>query len=158
MAPVHVGIPWLATSTFVASSPWGDASDDVTLVATGTQQYRWGSIHATSESGLCPTLPRDAALEAVSSGDRTTFGRYTACGLQARSHPQTDLMASRAVVYSAPQNRCGAGGLVHHHRSLFHRAAIRQRRDGNVRIVRHVGHPNHFWDRVLIRIRDRACW
>ena len=49
LAPVHVGIPWLATATFVASSPWGDASDDVTLVATGTQQYLWGSSHATSE-------------------------------------------------------------------------------------------------------------
>ena len=36
MAPVHVGLPWLATATLVASSPWGDASDDVTLVATGT--------------------------------------------------------------------------------------------------------------------------
>ena len=48
-------------------------------------------------------FPRDAALEAVSSRDRTTLGRYTACGLQARSHPQTDLMASRAVVYSAPR-------------------------------------------------------
>ena len=103
MAPVHVGIPWLATATFVASSPWGDASDDVTLIATGTQQYRWGSSHATLEWGLCTTLPRDAALEAVSSGDRTTFGRYTACGLQAGSHPQTDLMPSTAVVYSAPQ-------------------------------------------------------
>ena len=75
----------------------------MTLVATGTQQYRWGSSHTTSELGLCTTLPRDAALEAVSSGDRTTFSRNTACGLQARSHPQTDLMASRAVVYSAPQ-------------------------------------------------------
>ena len=98
-----LGLPWLATATFVASSPWGDASDGVTLVATGTQQYRWSSSHATSEWGLCMTLPRDAALEAVSSGERTTFGRYTACGLQARSHPQTHLMASRAVVYSAPQ-------------------------------------------------------
>ena len=75
----------------------------MTFVATGTQQYRWGSSHATSEWGLYTTLPRDAALEAVSSGDRTTFGRYTACGLQARSHPQSYLMASRAVVYSAPQ-------------------------------------------------------
>ena len=81
MAPVHVGIPWLAIATFVASSPWGDASDDVILVATGTQQYWWGSRHATSEWGLCTTLPRDAALEAVSSGDKTTLGRYTACGL-----------------------------------------------------------------------------
>ena len=103
MAPVHVGIPWLATATFVASSPWGDASDDLTLVATGTQQYRWDSSHATSEWGLCTTFPRDVALEAVSSGDSTSLGRYTACGLQARSHPQTDFMASRAVVYSAPQ-------------------------------------------------------
>ena len=49
MAPVHVGIPWLATATFVASSPWGDASDDVTLVATGTEQYWCSSSHATSE-------------------------------------------------------------------------------------------------------------
>ena len=49
------------------------------------------------------TFPRDAALDAVSSEDRTTFGVYTACGLQARSHPQTDWMALRAVVYSAPQ-------------------------------------------------------
>ena len=103
MAPVHVGILWLATATFVAWSPWGDASDDVTLVASGTKQYRWGSSHASSEWGLCTTFSRDAALEAVSSGDRTTLGRYTACGLQARSHPQTDFMASRAVVYSAPK-------------------------------------------------------
>ena len=102
MAPVHVGLPWLATATLVALSPWGEASGDVTLVAAGTQQYRWGSSHATSEWGLCVTFPRDAALEAVSSGDRIRVGRYTACGLQARSHPQTDLMASRAVVYSAP--------------------------------------------------------
>ena len=77
MAPVHVGLPWLATATLVALSPWADASDDVSLVATGTQQYRWGSSHATSEWGLCKTFPRDAALEAVSSEDRTTFGRYT---------------------------------------------------------------------------------
>ena len=82
--------------------PRGDTSNDVTLVATGTQQYRRGSRHATSEWGLCVTFPRDTALEAVSSEDRTTFGSYTACGLQARSHPQTHLMASRAVVYSAP--------------------------------------------------------
>ena len=107
MAPVHVGIPRLAGATFVASSPWGDASDDVTLVATGTQQYRWGSSHATSEWGLCTTLPRDAALEAVSSGDRTTLGRYTACGLQARSHPQTDFMASRAPPKLLRSRRAG---------------------------------------------------
>ena len=100
MAPVHVGLPWLATATLVAPSPWGEASDDV--VAAGTQQYRWGSSHATSEWGLCVTFPWDAAREAVSSGDRITFGRYIACGLQARSHPQTDLMASRAAVYAAP--------------------------------------------------------
>ena len=54
--------------------PWGDASDDVTLVATGTQQYRRGSSHATSEWGLSVTFPREAALVAMSSGDRTTFG------------------------------------------------------------------------------------
>ena len=103
MAPVHVGIPWLATATFVASSPWGDASDDVTLVADGTQQYRWGSSHATSEWGLCTTFPRDAALEAMSSGDRTTLDRYTACGLQARSHPQIDFMASWAWYTPLPK-------------------------------------------------------
>ena len=74
MAPVHVGLPWLATATLVAPSPWGEASDDVTLVAAGTQQYRWGSSHATSEWGLCVTFPTDAAPKAVSSGDRTTFG------------------------------------------------------------------------------------
>ena len=55
-------------------------------------------------------------------------------------------------------NCCGAGRLVHHHRPLLHYAAITQRRDGDVRMVRHVGHPDHFRDRVLIRIRDWACW
>ena len=68
-----MGFPWLAAATLVASSPWGDASDDVTLVATGTQQYRRGYRHATSEWRLCVTFLRDAALEAVSSGERTTF-------------------------------------------------------------------------------------
>ena len=48
MAPVHVGLPWLATATLVAPSSWGDASDDVTLVTAATQQYRWGSNYATS--------------------------------------------------------------------------------------------------------------
>ena len=74
MAPFHLGLPWLATATLVALSPWGDASDDVTLVATGTLQYLWGSSHSTSEWGLCITLPREAVLEAVSSRDRGTFG------------------------------------------------------------------------------------
>ena len=43
MTPVHVELPWLAIATLVASSPWGDASDEVTSVATGTQQYRRSS-------------------------------------------------------------------------------------------------------------------
>ena len=102
MAPVHVGLRGLTTAALVAPSSRGDASDDVTLVAAGTEQYRWSSSHATSEWGLSTTFPRDAALEAVSSGDRTACGRYTACGRQVRSHPQTDLMESRAVVYSGP--------------------------------------------------------
>ena len=47
MAPVHVGLPWLATTTLVAPCSWGAASDDVTLVAAGTHKYRWGSSYAT---------------------------------------------------------------------------------------------------------------
>ena len=86
MAPVHVGLPWLAAATLVAPSSCGEASDDVPIVAAGTQQYRWGSSHATSEWKLCTTFPRDAALEAVSSGDRAAFSRYIACGHQATSH------------------------------------------------------------------------
>ena len=39
MAPVHVGLPWLATATLVAPSSWGEASDDVTFVTAGTRQY-----------------------------------------------------------------------------------------------------------------------
>ena len=35
MAPVHVGLPWLATATLVAPPSWGEASDDVTLAAGG---------------------------------------------------------------------------------------------------------------------------
>ena len=102
MAHVHVGLAWLATATLVAPSPWGKASHDVTLVAAGTQQYRRGTSHATSEWRLCTTFPRDAALETMSSWDKTASDRYTACNLQATLRPQTDLMASRAVVYSAP--------------------------------------------------------
>ena len=41
---------------------------------------------------------------------------------------------------------------------MFHRPAITQRRDGDMRIVWHVGHPNHLWDRALIGVRDGACW
>ena len=102
MAPVHVGLPWLAIATLVAPSSWGEASNDVIFVAPGTQQYRWGSSHATFEWGLCTTLPRESALDAVNLGDRAAFGRYTPCGCQDTLQLQTDLMASRAVVYPAP--------------------------------------------------------
>ena len=74
----------------------------MTFVDAGTQQYRWGSSHATSEWGLRTTFHRVSELEAVSSGDRAAFGRYTACDRQDTPHPQTDLMVSRVVVYSTP--------------------------------------------------------
>ena len=79
MSPVQVGLPWLATATLVTPSSWGEALDDVTFATTGTQQYLWGSSHATSKCGLITTPPSNAALEAVSSGERTAFGRYTLC-------------------------------------------------------------------------------
>ena len=97
-------------ATLVTSSSWGEALDDVTFAATGTQQYLWGSNHATSECGLITTLSSDAALEAVSSGERKAFGRYTPCGHQCMSHPQMDLMALRAVIYSAPHTAVERSG------------------------------------------------
>ena len=157
MATVHVGLPWLATATLVASSPWGDASDDVTLVATGTQQYRRGSSHATSEWGLCVTFPRDAALEAVRCRGQDHFRlihRMRPPG-QVASANRLDGVKGRGIL--RPPHRRGSGGLVHHQRALFHRPAIKQRRDGDMRIVWHVGHPNHLRDRALIGVRDGAC-
>ena len=47
MAPVHVGLPWLATATLVAPSSWGEASDDVTL-----------SPLVPSSTGGVPATPR----------------------------------------------------------------------------------------------------
>ena len=74
----------------------------MTFAAAGAQQSRRGSSNAPSERGLCATLPGASALDVVSSGERAAFARYTACGRQDTSHSQTDLIASRAVVYAAP--------------------------------------------------------
>ena len=60
--------------TFMAPSSWGEASNNVSFAAAATQQYRWGSSHATSEWAICTTLPRDSALNAVSSRERAAFG------------------------------------------------------------------------------------
>ena len=73
------------------------------FAATCTEQYVWGSRHATSECGLTMTLPSNAAVEGVSSGERTSFGRCTQRSRPCTSHPHMDLMASSAVVYSAPR-------------------------------------------------------
>ena len=40
----------------------------MTFVAAGTQQYLWGSNHATSKCGLTTTLPSNGALDAINSG------------------------------------------------------------------------------------------
>ena len=80
MAPVHVGLPWLATATLVTPSSGGEASDDVTFTATGTQQYLWGSSNATSECGLTTTLPTNVVLEAINSGEWMSFSPCTPCG------------------------------------------------------------------------------
>ena len=65
-APVHVGLPRLATTTAVTTS-LGEALDDVTFATIGTQQHLWGSSYATSECGLTTTLLGNAALDAVNS-------------------------------------------------------------------------------------------
>ena len=74
----------------------------MTVAATGTQQYLWGSSHATSECGLVTIFFSNAALQAVNSGERTASGQYSPCGHQCTLHPHMILMASSAVVYSAP--------------------------------------------------------
>ena len=70
------------------------------------------------------------------------------------SHPQTDLMASRAAVYSTPPpTPCGAERLVHLHSYLLQRPTFEQRGDNNVRIVRYFVQPEDLWDWAFISIR-----
>ena len=77
------------------------ASDNVIFAAAGTQQYPWCSSCATSECRLTTTLRSNAASDAVSAGEWTSFSRCTPCGRQCTSHPHTNLMASSATTYSA---------------------------------------------------------